>query len=243
MINKIYSKDARKLDSFITENSLDVTITSPPYHNLKDYGHKKQIGFGQTYNDYLDDNSNTIDIESIAPNEAMPIILELPMEFNMIGIIDGQHRVFAYHEGLDKYEKVISSERKKKNLLITGVLYPKTQKEKDKLKFESELFLEINDKQSRVKSDLKQAIQKIVSPLDDVSIAKAVISQMALNGPLENLLEVHFFDTGRIKTTSIVSYGLEHIVRIQGENSLYNLWKHPDKHKLTEVENYKPILV
>jgi len=31
------------------------TITSPPYGSLKDYGAKEQIGFGQTYEDYLRD--------------------------------------------------------------------------------------------------------------------------------------------------------------------------------------------
>lgn len=34
---------------------MDVTITSPPYWNLKDYGAKGQIGFGQSYEDCLDD--------------------------------------------------------------------------------------------------------------------------------------------------------------------------------------------
>jgi DNA modification methylase len=34
---------------------LDVTITSPPYWNIKNYGVKNQIGFGQSYNHYLRD--------------------------------------------------------------------------------------------------------------------------------------------------------------------------------------------
>jgi DNA modification methylase len=34
---------------------VDVTITSPPYWNLKDYGFKGQIGYGQPYNLYLQD--------------------------------------------------------------------------------------------------------------------------------------------------------------------------------------------
>ena len=34
---------------------IDATITSPPYWNLKDYGYKNQIGFGQAYRQYLND--------------------------------------------------------------------------------------------------------------------------------------------------------------------------------------------
>lgn len=34
---------------------IDVTITSPPYWNVKDYGVADQIGFGQKYDQFLDD--------------------------------------------------------------------------------------------------------------------------------------------------------------------------------------------
>jgi DNA modification methylase len=49
--------DARRLDSLLNEEIVDVTITSPPYFDLKDYGYKKQIGFGQSYQSYLEDLS------------------------------------------------------------------------------------------------------------------------------------------------------------------------------------------
>jgi len=51
----IHNKDSRTLDKTIKEALVDVTITSPPYFDLKDYGHKKQIGYGQEYNKYLSD--------------------------------------------------------------------------------------------------------------------------------------------------------------------------------------------
>ena len=34
---------------------IDVTVTSPPYYDVKSYGYKNQIGYGQKYVDYLDD--------------------------------------------------------------------------------------------------------------------------------------------------------------------------------------------
>lgn len=54
-MGKVYLKDARKLSSSIAENSIDLTITSPPYFDMKDYGCKEQIGYGQSYHEYLED--------------------------------------------------------------------------------------------------------------------------------------------------------------------------------------------
>ncbi len=51
----IHNIDARSIDNVITEKIVDVTITSPPYYDMKDYGHKKQIGYGQSYEKYLED--------------------------------------------------------------------------------------------------------------------------------------------------------------------------------------------
>lgn len=42
-----------KLKSGKYKSCVDVTITSPPYWNLKDYGFEGQIGYGQSYNEYL----------------------------------------------------------------------------------------------------------------------------------------------------------------------------------------------
>jgi len=54
-VNVVYKKDARKLNEILNTKIVDVTITSPPYFDLKDYGYKKQIGFGQEYSKYLED--------------------------------------------------------------------------------------------------------------------------------------------------------------------------------------------
>lgn len=56
LINKYHIWDARKISQLLpNEKLIDVTITSPPYWHLKDYGVESQIGFGQTYDQYLDD--------------------------------------------------------------------------------------------------------------------------------------------------------------------------------------------
>lgn len=57
-MSKVFLDDARNLKRKIKPSSLDVTITSPPYFDMKDYGHADQIGFGQTYESYLEDLHN-----------------------------------------------------------------------------------------------------------------------------------------------------------------------------------------
>ena len=48
-------EDARNIGKLLKNINVDVTITSPPYFDMKDYGVKNQIGFGQEYINYLDD--------------------------------------------------------------------------------------------------------------------------------------------------------------------------------------------
>jgi DNA modification methylase len=53
--NKCHLLDARNIKEKINDEIVDVTITSPPYFDMKDYGHKNQIGYGQEYDEYLED--------------------------------------------------------------------------------------------------------------------------------------------------------------------------------------------
>lgn len=54
-MSEVFLGDARNLKKKLKKESLDVTITSPPYFDMKDYGHADQIGFGQDYQAYLKD--------------------------------------------------------------------------------------------------------------------------------------------------------------------------------------------
>jgi DGQHR domain-containing protein len=190
----------------------------------------------------LDVKGNTIDYNKIDKTKATPAKVQIPYEFNTIGVIDGQHRIFAYHEGSDKFENAIASKRDKQNLLVTGIIYPENFSQERKLKFESKLFLEINDKQSRVKSDLKQAIETIVNPFTSIAISKSIISGLSQSGPLLDMLEVHFFDRGKIKTSSVVSYGLKHIAKLSGDDSLFSIWSNRNKQELLGKSNNKELL-
>lgn len=55
-LNIIHNIDSRNIRSILSNNlKIQTTITSPPYYDMKDYGVINQIGFGQTYEDYLND--------------------------------------------------------------------------------------------------------------------------------------------------------------------------------------------
>lgn len=54
-MNTIYNIDARQISTILNDEIVDVTISSPPYFDLKDYGYEGQIGYGQQYDQYLND--------------------------------------------------------------------------------------------------------------------------------------------------------------------------------------------
>lgn len=51
----IHNTDARNISKILKNEIVDVTISSPPYFDLKDYGYEGQIGYGQQYEEYLND--------------------------------------------------------------------------------------------------------------------------------------------------------------------------------------------
>mgnify|MGYP003299244035 CR=1 FL=1 len=50
--HKIIFGDSRSLNH-ITDKSVQLIITSPPYWQLKDYGTEDQIGFNDSYEEYI----------------------------------------------------------------------------------------------------------------------------------------------------------------------------------------------
>jgi len=50
--HKIIISDSRNMKE-VTDRSVHLIITSPPYWQIKDYGTKEQIGFGENYNEYV----------------------------------------------------------------------------------------------------------------------------------------------------------------------------------------------
>ena len=161
---------------------------------------------------------------------------------NIIGIIDGQHRVYAYHEGTDVYEERISDLRNQQHLLVTAVLFPRSVHMGTRRKFEATLFREINNTQTNISSQLKQDIDVMISPFSVTAVCKSIISKLNESGPLSDLIAVHSYDKGKLKTASIVSYGLIPLIKYDdsiGSDSLFMTWSNPDKNKLNkDSEDY-----
>ncbi len=52
--HKIYIGDAETVLKKLPDNFFQLMVTSPPYWNVRDYGHKDQIGLNDTLEEYLD---------------------------------------------------------------------------------------------------------------------------------------------------------------------------------------------
>jgi DGQHR domain-containing protein len=189
----------------------------------------------------INDAANAeINLDAKSLQNAKPVSIAIPFESDVIGIIDGQHRIFCYHEGKDRYEPKIKPLRDRQNLLVTGIIFPKNYDETARRRFEARLFLEINDKQKKAEAELKQSIEVILNPYSTISIAKAVVQRLYEAGPLKGLLQTNYFDPPNlIRTTSIVSYGLRPLVKLDGSDCLFSIWKEPSKLDLRQLQKAK----
>jgi DGQHR domain-containing protein len=177
------------------------------------------------------DRSKNLEPKSLTKVERISVAV--PFKYDTIGIVDGQHRIYCYHEGSDKFEAAIAKIRNRQNLLVTGIVFPDSYTEQKQRGFEAKLFLEINDTQTRTKADLKQSIELILNPNSTTAVAKAVVQRLSEKGPLSGLLQTNHFDPPElVKTSSIVSYGLKPLVRFDSPNSIYHLWNVPNKAQL-----------
>ena len=52
MKHRVVFGDARRMHE-VTERSVQLIVTSPPYWQLKDYGHDGQLGFSDSYETYV----------------------------------------------------------------------------------------------------------------------------------------------------------------------------------------------
>jgi DGQHR domain-containing protein len=183
----------------------------------------------------LDDKDDTVNPALITKTQAATI--SIPYDFNSVGLIDGQHRVFSYYEG-GANENVIGQLRTQQNLLVTGIIYPPGVTAEEKTRFEAGLFLEINSTQTNAKSDLIQAINQIIRPFSTDSIARDVLDALNDgNGVLSDKFARYYFEADVIKTTSVVSYGLRPLVRPAVSGPIFSRWTDPAKNTFVVGED------
>lgn len=183
----------------------------------------------------LNEDEDTVDTAKITTTQ--PATISIPKDFNSVGVIDGQHRIFSYYEG-GANEAVIGELRSQQNLLVTGIIYPDHATAEEKTRFEAGLFLEINSNQANAKSELKQAINQLIRPFLADSIAREVLDKLNEEaGVLRGMFSQSFLEPGGIRTTSVVSYGLRPLVRPSAPGPLFNRWLDNDKEVFIASEN------
>ncbi|ATU95288.1 DGQHR domain-containing protein [Phyllobacterium zundukense] len=171
-------------------------------------------------------DDKTIEISELTNTQAVSI--NLPLRANSIGLIDGQHRLYSYYE-LKEDDPEIKHLRHQQNLLVTGIIYPPDTVKEDAERFEATLFLAINSNQTNAPPALRQEIEVILRPYSPTAIGKQIMQRLASAGPLSGYVETHAFDHGKLKSTSIVSYGLGPLIKLGGQDSLFRLFEHPQK--------------
>ena len=153
--------------------------------------------------------------------------LSISKDFNTIGIIDGQHRVYAYYEG-GKFDDKVAKLRKKLHLLVTGIVFPASMSEQEKRKVQSKIFVDINGNAKPVDAGLLLHIGKMQAPLADTSIAQDVIDVLNQSGLFEDKFQESRLASGKLRTASIIKFALRYLVAIvpaDGKGSFVSYWE------------------
>lgn len=177
------------------------------------------------------ENGKTVDITKLIKTQAVKI--RLPKRANSIGLIDGQHRLYSYYESRDDDEE-IAKLRHQQNVLVTGIIYPENMEQAEAERFAATLFLSINSDQTNAPTPLRQEIEVVLRPFSATAIGRQVMQRLAKDGPLAGHVEDNFYDKGKLKTSSIVSYGLGPLIKLSGEDSLFKIFDHPEKGNIEE---------
>lgn len=139
--------------------------------------------------------------------------IALPLEFGSLCVIDGQHRLLAYTQDFyGEKDDIIKKLSKNSNLLVTLVVFEGT--EKDILKKQTQLFLDINYNQTRIKKDFIYNLKEITAPKSPEAIGNLITKYLTFleNGVFEDKIETKPYEKGKIKRSSIVTWGLVDIV-------------------------------
>lgn len=203
---------------------------------------------------FLDESTQYKKVDQIAELKGNCKLI-LPREMNSICIIDGQHRIFAHYEsGIpSKQEERIGRLRKQLHLLVTGLIFPPQMQNADRVRIQSEIFLDINSNAKPVPPNVLLQIKRIKDPIADESIAQFVIEKLNNEGVFKKKFQLSTLDDAPIKTASIVRFALRYLVTIhpsEGKMSLFNCWdgdkerlKASDENAIDEYTNYCAMIV
>ncbi len=167
---------------------------------------------------------NLADIQDFSERHVM----QIPNELNSICVIDGQHRIFAHYEGIDNLESTISPLRKKFHLLVTGLIFPDDWTDYQRIKYEGEIFLDINSNARPVPPDVLLFIETLKDPFSDLGIARQVLERLNQRTVFKNLFQMSLMEESTIKIASIIKFALRNLVDASDEtkeDTLYHYWR------------------
>lgn len=147
--------------------------------------------------------------------------IQLPRKINSIGIIDGQHRIYAHYKSDTQDEPIISDLRKKLHILVTGLIFKRNISESEKRRIESKLFLEINHNTKKVSADVLFLIESIQNPNSNISIARSILLGLNNTDLFKNKFEMTTLNKSQIKSTSIIKFVLSSMVEISGDKETF----------------------
>ncbi len=189
------------------------------------------------YEKLPDNEERLVDVFSV--DEIKNLIIKFPVVFNSIGIIDGQHRLYAHYEAdnKEKFEKIIKNLRNRIYLLVTGLVFNKSMKKADKANIESQLFLEINDNQKKVPAINLMTIISLKAPYSPISISLQVLNELNKKTLFLNYFKLSSFSPGKIRIPSLIRWGLKDLLEISNEKeTLFKYWDNDNKLKLFDEE-------
>lgn len=184
---------------------------------------------------FENENGQIQSIDSIQDFQNCQLIV--PSEMNSICIIDGQHRIFAHHEApsTDKYETKIKLLRGQLHLLVTGLIFPPEMKNLDRMRIQSEIFLDINDNTKKVAASVLTHIEMIKDPFSDIGLARRVLESLNKKSAFLNRFELSALDEKKIKVASIIKYALRYLVTIKTSDNRKGLFDCWDKDKALKL--------
>lgn len=161
-------------------------------------------------------------VVSLDPNIDSSILKEthegmlLPSRFGSLCIIDGQHRLLAFTQNFYSKEdaseksndKVIKDMAEKEELIVTLLIFKGSPAEI--LRKQTQLFLDINVTQTKVKSDFIYNLKEIINIKAPESVGNRVLKYLSKreNGVFFERFSIKWYQGGRIKRSSLVQWGL-----------------------------------
>ena len=148
--------------------------------------------------------------------------ITIPERYGVFLIIDGQHRLFSFAQDCYHiFEKCKNEEERKKfkeddcaikklanelQLAVTGIKF-KNKGEKFFHKAGEKLFFEINTTHTKIKPEDVIDLMEIFYPDNPISKSNELLKKLNEKGPLANKIKVKFWQSKKIKRTSLIMYG------------------------------------